>query len=94
LKILLAENNVSSQKVALQMLMKLGYKADVVDNGIESPQYLKRHHYDVVLMDLKMSEVNGLDATRIIRQRWPHDGPKIIAITDYALQGGREVPQS
>ncbi len=89
LKILLAEDNVSSQKVALQMLKKLGYKADVVANGIEVLQSLERQHYDVVLMDLRMPEMDGLEATKIIRQRWPN-GPKIIAITAYALKGDRE----
>jgi PAS domain S-box-containing protein len=90
LRILLAEDNISSQKVALQMLKKLGYKADVVANGIEVLQSLERQHYDVVLMDLKMPEMDGLEATRIIRQRWPDSGPKIIAITAYALEGDRE----
>ncbi len=90
LRILLAEDNVSSQKVALQMLKKLGYKADVVANGIEALQSLERQHYDVVLMDLKMPEMDGLEVSRIIRQRWLHDGPKIIAITAYALEGDRE----
>lgn len=51
---------------------------------------LERRHYDVVLMDVRMPEVDGLEATRIIRQRWPNDGPKIIAITAYALEGDRE----
>ncbi len=87
---MLAEDNVSSQKVALQMLKKLGYKADAVANGIEVLQSLERQHYDVVLMDLKMPEMDGLEATRIIRQRWPDNGPKIIAITAYALEGDRE----
>ncbi len=90
LKILLAEDNVSSQKVALQMLKKLGYKADVVANRVEVLQALERQHYDVVLMDLKMPGMDGLEATRIIRQRWPNNGPKIIAITAYALEGDRE----
>ena len=90
LRILLAEDNVTSQKVALQMLKRLGYRADVVANGIEALQALERQPYDMVLMDLRMPEMNGLEATRIIRQRWPDNGPKIIAITAYALQGDRE----
>jgi CheY-like chemotaxis protein len=90
LRILLAEDNVSSQKVALQMLKKLGHRADVAANGIEALQALERQHYDVVLMDLKMPEMDGLDATKIIRQKWPNNGPKVIALTAYALQGDRE----
>ena len=89
LRILLAEDNISSRKLALQMLKKLGHNADTVANGIEALQALERQHYDVVLMDVKMPEMDGLEATRIIRQRW-HDGPKIIAITAYALEGDRE----
>jgi CheY-like chemotaxis protein len=90
LRILLAEDNVTSQKVAKQMLRRLGYRADVVANGIEALQALERQPYDLVLMDLRMPEMDGLQATRIIRQRWPDNGPKIIAITAYALQGDKE----
>jgi len=90
LRILLAEDNVTSQKVAIQMLKRMGYKADVVANGIEALQALERQPYDLVLMDLKMPEMDGLEATLIIRQRWPDNGPKIVAVTAYALQGDRE----
>lgn len=90
LKILLAEDNVSSQKVALQMLKRLGYRADVAANGIEVLQALERQPYDLVLMDVRMPEMNGLEATSIIRQRWPDSGPSIIAVTAYALEGDRE----
>ena len=90
LRILLAEDNVTSQKVALQMLKRMGYKADVVANGIEALQALERQPYDLVLMDLRMPEMDGLQATRIIRQRWPDNGPKIVAVTAYALQGDQE----
>jgi len=71
------------------MLKKLGYKADTVANGLEVLQALERQHYDVVLMDIRMPEMGGLEAARIIRQRW-QSGPKIIAITAYALKGDRE----
>ncbi len=89
-KILLAEDNVSSQKVALQMLKRLGYRADVAANGIEVCQALERQTYDLVLMDVRMPEMDGLEATRIIRQRWPNRSPNIIAITAHALQGDKE----
>jgi CheY-like chemotaxis protein len=72
------------------MLKRLGYKADFVANGIEALQALERQHYDIVLMDIKMPEMDGLEATRIIRQRWPNNGPRIIALTAYALEGDRE----
>jgi len=90
LRILLAEDNVTSQKVAIQMLKRMGYKADVVANGIEALQALERQPYDLVLMDLRMPEMGGLEAAQFIRQRWPDNGPKIVAVTAYALQGDRE----
>ena len=90
IKILLAEDNVSSQKVALHMLKRLGYRADVAANGIEVCQALERQTYDLVLMDVRMPEMDGLEATRIIRQRWPDSSPRIIAITAHALDGDRE----
>lgn len=85
--VLLAEDNASSQKVILAMLKRLGYRADVVANGIEALQALDRQDYDIVLMDLRMPEMDGLNTTKIIRQRWPYDGPKVIAITAFALEG-------
>ena len=90
LRILLAEDNVSSQKVTLRMLGKLGYRADLAANGIEVIQALERQPYDVVLMDIAMPVMNGFEATREIRERWPNNGPKVIAITAYALEGDRE----
>jgi len=89
LSILLAEDNILNQKVFLTMLSRLGHKVDAVANGIEAIHALERGHYDVVLMDIRMPEMDGLEATRIIRSRW-HDKPKIIAVTAYALAGDRE----
>ncbi len=90
MRILLAEDNVSNQKVTLQMLKNLGYRADAVANGAEAIQALERQHYDLVLMDVKMPVLGGIEATRMIRERWPENGLKIIAITAYALHGDKE----
>lgn len=89
LRVLLAEDNAVNQKVALKMLERLGCRADVAANGIEVLQALERQHYDVILMDVQMPEMDGLEAARLARERWPL-GPKIIAITAYALEGDRE----
>jgi PAS domain S-box-containing protein len=90
MRILLAEDNVSSQKVTLRMLHKLGYRADVVANGLEVLEALGRQQYDLILMDVRMPEMSGLEASKVIRQRWPGKKPLIIAITAYGLQGDRE----
>ena len=90
MRILLAEDNVSNQRVTLEMLKKLGYRADAVANGAEAIQALERQHYDLILMDVKMPVLGGIEATRIIRERWPDNGHKIIAITAYALAGDKE----
>ncbi len=91
LSILLAEDNPINQKVALIMLRHLGYKADVASSGPEVLTSVKRKHYDVILMDIQMPDMDGLEATRHIREM---DGsvsqPHIIAMTAYALEGDRE----
>jgi signal transduction histidine kinase/ActR/RegA family two-component response regulator len=92
LSILLAEDNLVNQIVTQRMLNKLGYRADVAANGIEVLQALERRHYEVVLMDVQMPEMDGLKATQLIRQRWPDEGqPLIIAMTASALKGDREM---
>jgi CheY-like chemotaxis protein len=91
LRILLAEDNTVNQKVALAMLAKLGYQADVVWNGLQALGALERQRYDVVLMDVQMPELDGLDTTRRIHERWPRDQrPRIVAMTANALQEDRE----
>ncbi|HWQ18707.1 MAG TPA: PAS domain S-box protein [Methanotrichaceae archaeon] len=89
IRILLAEDNAVNRKVMLQMLRKLGYRADVAADGLEVIKALSRQHYDLVLMDIQMPEMDGLEATRAIRQHW-QKGPVIVALTAYALEGDRE----
>jgi PAS domain S-box-containing protein len=90
LSILLAEDNLVNQMVTQRMLNKLGCRADVASNGIEVLRALERQSYDVVIMDVLMPEMDGLEATREIRRRWPESGPKIIAMTASVLKGDRE----
>ena len=87
LRILMAEDNLVNQKVAMSMLKRLGYKADVANNGLEVLQALKEKSYDVVLMDVQMPEMDGLEATRRIRESGLNT--RIIAMTAHALDGDR-----
>ena len=91
LRILLAEDNAVNQKVALRLLDQLGYRADVASDGLEALEALERQPYDVVLMDVQMPELDGLDASRRICERWPADvRPRIIAMTANAMPEDRE----
>jgi len=90
LRILVAEDNPSNQKVMVEMLKKMGYRPDAVADGREVIDLLERRPYDVVFMDVRMPDMDGLQATKEIRRRWPVNGPKIIATTAYALPGDRE----
>ena len=92
LRILLAEDNLVNQKVALRMLKRLGYEADVAVNGLEAVQSAGRQPYDVILMDVQMPEMDGLEATRQIRARHAviQPQPYIIAMTAAAMQLDRE----
>src|SRR5438552_10552531 len=91
LRILLAEDNAMNQKVGLRLLERLGYSADVAENGLEAIEALERQPYDVVLMDVQMPQLDGLDATRRICERWPAESrPHIIAMTANALPEDRE----
>ncbi|MBN3960311.1 MAG: PAS domain S-box protein [Nostoc sp. NMS8] len=92
LRILLAEDTVVNQKVALLMLQKIGYGADVVTNGLEAIAALQKQPYDVVLLDVNMPEMDGLETTRRICQEWGVGfRPYIIAITANAMRGDRQV---
>jgi two-component system, sensor histidine kinase len=90
LRILVAEDNPSNQKVLLTMLRRLGYRPEAVADGREVLQALEIRPYDLILMDVKMPEMDGLAATRMIRKLRPGNGPKIVAITAYGLRGDRE----
>lgn len=92
LKILLAEDNVVNQKVALNILKRLGYRADIAANGLEVLDSLERQFYHVILMDIQMPEMDGLTATKKIKQLYsPENCPRIIAMTANAMQGDREI---
>jgi CheY-like chemotaxis protein len=98
LRVLLADDNVINQKVASRLLQQLGYRADIANNGLEVLQALEQKPYDLILMDVQMPKLDGLEATRRIRQRQqgpsphPHFQPAltIIAMTANAMQGDRE----
>jgi len=92
LRILLAEDNVVNQKLALRLLQQMGYRADLASNGIEAVESVERQAYDVVLMDVQMPELDGLEATRRITARWPAgQRPRIVAMTANAMAGDREM---
>ena len=92
LRILLAEDSLVNIKIVLWFLRKLGYHADVAFNGIEVIDALKRRSYDVILMDAEMPEMDGRQATRLIRKDFPSDQqPNIIAMTANAQPGDREM---
>jgi CheY-like chemotaxis protein len=92
LRILLAEDILVNQKLALRLLQQMGYRADVASNGIEAVQSVERQTYDVILMDVQMPEMDGLEASRRICARWPlGQRPTIIAMTANAMQGDREM---
>jgi CheY-like chemotaxis protein len=83
LSILIVDDCEVNRKVASLMLKKLGHQADFATNGIEAIEALAHHSYDVILMDIQMPEMDGIEATKIIRQRW--NGTKIIAATAQAI---------
>ena len=91
LRILLAEDNAINIKVALSMLKRLGYTADVAENGLMALDAMGRTNYDIILMDMQMPEMDGLEATRRLREEL--DGtlqPYIIAMTANAMKGDKE----
>ncbi|MDQ7062829.1 MAG: response regulator [candidate division KSB1 bacterium] len=92
LKILLAEDNPVNQKLATRLLQKLGHQVVVVNNGKEAIKELEKQEFDLVLMDVQMPEMDGLEATRLVRQKEAKTGQHIpiIALTAHAMKGDRE----
>ncbi len=90
LRILLAEDNAVNQKLALRLLAQLGYEAPVAGDGLQAIAALEGGEFDVVLMDVQMPELDGLEATRRIRARWPDRRLRIVAMTANAMAGDRE----
>ncbi len=91
LRILVAEDNTVNQKVILRILERLGYRADIAANGYEVLDAFQRQWYDVILMDVQMPEMDGVEATRKIRESLPEEKqPRIVALTAHALSGDRE----
>jgi CheY-like chemotaxis protein len=91
LRVLLVEDNAVNQKLALRVLEQMSYRADIASNGIEAVESIQRQTYDVILMDIQMPEMDGLEATRAIRKLTDVTQPHIIAMTANALEGDREM---
>ena len=90
-RILLAEDTPFNQKLALKLLARMGYAADLAVDGLQALEALDREPgYDLVLMDVQMPELDGLEATRLIRQRWPDRALRIVGLTANAMEGDRE----
>jgi signal transduction histidine kinase/CheY-like chemotaxis protein/HPt (histidine-containing phosphotransfer) domain-containing protein len=95
LRILLAEDIAVNQKMMLTMLGRMGYRADVAGNGLEVLDALERQSYDVVLMDVQMPEMDGLETTRRVVQRWPAgERPYVVALTANAMKEDRQACQA
>jgi CheY-like chemotaxis protein len=91
LRILVADDNRVNQRVCQGLLGKLGYRADVVSNGLEVLQALELQPYDLIFLDVQMPEMDGFSAAREIERRWSKENrPRIVALTGEAMQGDRE----
>ncbi len=91
LRILLAEDNVINQKVAERLLQKMGYRPDIVSNGLEAIKALEQVTYDVIFMDVNMPEMNGFESTKVICNNYEKTNrPRIIAMTADVMKGDKE----
>ncbi len=96
LKILIAEDNLINQELAMAMLIKMGYQPDVVDNGLAVLEAVQVNHYDLLLLDVQMPEMDGLETADYLVNHWHeldagYERPTIIAMTASAMQGDREM---
>jgi CheY-like chemotaxis protein len=90
LSILLAEDNAVNQKLALRLLSNMGYHADLAQDGVQAIAAVESKPYDLILMDVQMPEMDGLEATRRIRLQWPDRRLRIVAMTANAMAGDRD----
>jgi len=90
LRILLAEDNHINQKVGLALLARLGYRADVAANGLEALESVLRQPYDLVLLDIQMPEMDGIEAAQAMRKKLTDRCPVLVALTANAFHGARE----
>ena len=91
-RILLAEDNLVNQMVAIRLLAKLGYRCDLAANGREVLAAVRRQSYDLILMDVQMPEMDGIEATRRIRHEWQGaERPRIVALTAHAHDEARRL---
>jgi CheY-like chemotaxis protein len=92
LRILLAEDNLINQKLAKRLLERQGHEVSIANNGVEALNAMTAESFDAVLMDVQMPEMDGIEATRLFRQRENENARKqvIIAMTAHALAGDRE----
>jgi len=88
--VLVAEDNIINQKIVIKALKNIGYSCDVVSNGLEVLSSLKRQHYDLVMMDVQMPEMDGLQATRKIIEEYGDNRPAIIAMTAGAYEKDKQ----
>lgn len=91
MQIMVAEDNMVNQKIAKKILSKMGYQVEIAANGKEAIDLLESRHFDLILMDVQMPEIDGLEATGIIKEKYGTQGPVIIAMTANAMQGDREM---
>jgi len=90
LRILLVDDHPTNQKLAQMLLSRLGYRADVACNGVEALDAMRLQVYDVILMDIEMPEMDGMETTRRIHEEWGARAPKIVAMTANAMRGDRD----